>query len=118
MGNTCDAYHVTFPQPDAVSSSRAVEQAMEEGDAFKIPPEQVYMNAHGTGTPVNDAIETLAVKRVFGRNAHKLYISSTKSMTGHMMGAGRGGGGDRFHPHPEQWDCRPNHRISGTGSGV
>lgn len=86
-GNTCDAYHVTFPQPDAVSSSRAVEQAMEEGDAFKIPPEQVYMNAHGTGTPVNDAIETLAVKRVFGRNAHKLYISSTKSMTGHMMGA-------------------------------
>ena len=68
-GNTCDAYHVTFPQPDAVSSSRAVEQAMEEGDAFKIPPEQVYMNAHGTGTPVNDTIETLAVKRVFGRNA-------------------------------------------------
>ncbi len=87
-GNTCDAYHVTLPQPDAVSSSRAIAQAMEEAAAKeKVPPEQTYFNAHGTGTPVNDAVETLAIKRVFAQNAHKLYVSSIKSMTGHMMGA-------------------------------
>ena len=84
-GNTCDAYHMTAPQPEAVSSARAIAMAM---DGLSPPPcSRIYFNAHGTGTPVNDVVETLAIKRVFGRGAHELYISSTKSMTGHMMGA-------------------------------
>lgn len=76
---------MTAPQPEAVSSARAIAMAM---DGLSPPPcSRIYFNAHGTGTPVNDVVETLAIKRVFGRGAHELYISSTKSMTGHMMGA-------------------------------
>lgn len=83
-GSTCDAYHVTAPDPEAVASARAVTDAMEgiSADAGKI-----YINAHGTGTHLNDKTETAAFKRAFGEQAKSLHISSTKSMTGHMLGA-------------------------------
>lgn len=87
-GCTNDAYHMTAPNPEAIASSRAVELAAKEGqvDVSK----GVYVNAHGTGTPLNDKTETLALKRAFGQDAYKLHVSSTKSMTGHMLGAAGG----------------------------
>ncbi len=84
-GSTCDAHHVTAPAPEAAQSSRAVFQAV--ANIKDIAPEKIYINAHGTGTPMNDKIETLAIKKVYGEDAYKLHISSTKSMTGHMLGA-------------------------------
>ncbi len=84
-GNTCDAYHMTAPLPDAGESARAIVMTME--NFMDIPASQIYFNAHGTGTPRNDAVETLALKRAFGSQAKKLSVSSIKSMTGHMMGA-------------------------------
>lgn len=85
-GNTCDAHHITAPDPEATESARAVKMAAQEsgikGGAG------VYVNAHGTGTPLNDKTETAALKKAFGETeAKKLKISSTKSMTGHMLGA-------------------------------
>ncbi len=89
-GNTCDAYHITAPCPEAVPAARAISQAMEE--AVKKEPalaeeKQIYINAHGTGTPLNDKGETLAIKKALGEKAYEALISSTKSMTGHMLGA-------------------------------
>lgn len=85
-GSTCDAYHITAPHPEALGGARAMVQALEE--AGYTGSEQVYINAHGTGTPLNDSGETLAIKKAMGEgNAHKALISSTKSMTGHMLGA-------------------------------
>lgn len=84
-GNTCDAHHVTAPDPEALGAARAVTQAMRE--AGMTGDEAIYVNAHGTGTPMNDKVETLALKKAFGDKAYKLLISSTKSMTGHMLGA-------------------------------
>ncbi|MDR3091834.1 MAG: beta-ketoacyl-ACP synthase II [Clostridiales bacterium] len=85
-GNTLDAYHVTHPRPDAAPSSRAIKQAAEQ--AGILPGERVYFNAHGTSTPVNDTTETKAIKTALGEErARTLKISSTKSMTGHMLGA-------------------------------
>jgi 3-oxoacyl-[acyl-carrier-protein] synthase II len=85
-GSTCDAYHITAPKPDAEGGSRAMTDAMRE--AGYTGNEKVYINAHGTGTTLNDAAETLAIKNAFGNvKARELYISSTKSMTGHMLGA-------------------------------
>ena len=84
-GTTDDAYHITGPDPDGAGSARAMADALKEGG---ITPEQVgYVNAHGTGTDLNDKIETLAVKTVFGEHAYRLAMSSTKSVTGHMLGA-------------------------------
>lgn len=86
-GSTCDAYHITAPRPDAEGGTRAMKDAMAEAGYVK--GERVYVNAHGTGTPLNDAAETLAVKQALGEDearAHTI-ISSTKSMTGHMLGA-------------------------------
>jgi 3-oxoacyl-[acyl-carrier-protein] synthase II len=84
-GATCDAYHITAPDPDGAGGAAAMAKALEDGG---ISPEAVdYINAHGTSTPMNDACETKAVKTVFGQHAHRLAISSTKSMTGHMLGA-------------------------------
>ena len=84
-GATCDAYHMTAPRPDGSGAAKAMEMALADGGA---KPEDVdYINAHGTSTPLNDAGETAAVKTVFGDHAYKLAISSTKSMTGHMLGA-------------------------------
>ena len=85
-GSTCDAYHITAPHPDARGGAQAMREAMKE--AGYIESDVVYINAHGTGTPMNDMIETEAIKKALGEhNARKAFVSSTKSMTGHMLGA-------------------------------
>lgn len=85
-GSTCDAYHMTSPAPDAAGGARAMIQAMEEAGYSE--SDRVYVNAHGTGTPMNDSGETTAIKTAFGEEkAHEVLISSTKSMTGHLLGA-------------------------------
>ena len=87
-GVTCDAYHMTAPAPNGEGGARAMAQALADGD---MKPEDVdYINAHGTSTPLNDSGETAAIKTVFGDHAYKLAVSSTKSMTGHMLGAAGG----------------------------
>ena len=84
-GMTADAYHITAPAPDGAGAQDAMRLAMKDGG---IRPEQVgYVNAHGTSTPYGDAAETAAVKAVFGPHAKKLVFGSTKSMTGHLLGA-------------------------------
>ena len=87
-GSTNDAYHMTAPNPEAVASAKAIELAAKEGGISA--GRDVYVNAHGTGTPLNDKTETRALKRAFGEDAYKLHVSSTKSMTGHMLGAAGG----------------------------
>ncbi len=84
-GSTCDAHHVTAPDPEAEASGRAFSQALKE--AGWSSGESVYVNAHGTGTPLNDVTETRAIRRAFGEDADRVVVSSTKSMTGHMLGA-------------------------------
>ncbi len=84
-GANCDAYHMTQPAPEGVGAAECMTLALE--DAAVAPEAVGYINAHGTSTPYNDEAETLAVKRVFGEHAHRLAISSTKSMTGHLLGA-------------------------------
>lgn len=85
-GSTCDAYHITAPQPEAEGGAAAMKLALEE--AGWQPGQRVYVNAHGTGTPLNDKAETLAVKKAMGEEeARRALISSTKSVTGHMLGA-------------------------------
>jgi 3-oxoacyl-[acyl-carrier-protein] synthase II len=87
-GATADAYHITQPDPGAKQIARCMALALKEAD---IKPENInYINAHGTSTPYNDEFETLAIKQVFGEHAYKLVISSTKSMTGHALGAAGG----------------------------
>lgn len=84
-GATCDAYHVTAPAPEPDTAARAVKNAMLGSE--NVDPSRIYVNAHGTGTMLNDRCETAAYKKVFGEKAGELHISSTKSMTGHMLGA-------------------------------
>ena len=84
-GATCDAYHITSPSPDGEGAARAMVMALKDGD---VKPEEVsYINAHGTSTPYNDKFETIAIKSAFGEYAYKIPVSSTKSMTGHLLGA-------------------------------
>ncbi|MDO8616932.1 MAG: beta-ketoacyl-ACP synthase II [Dehalococcoidia bacterium] len=84
-GATSDAYHVVAPSADGEGASRAMELAL--GDAGVVPAEVDYINAHGTSTKLNDASETLAIKRTFGEDAYRIPISATKSMVGHSFGA-------------------------------
>lgn len=85
-GSTCDAHHITAPHPEARGGAQAMLEAM--GEAAYTEADVVYINAHGTGTPANDAVETIAVKKALGGDgARRVYVSSTKSMTGHMLGA-------------------------------
>lgn len=87
-GRTADAYHMTAPDPQGEGGAHAMSLAMADG---KLNPDQVaYINAHGTSTELNDKIETLAIKKTFGPAAKKVAISSTKSMTGHLIGAAGG----------------------------
>lgn len=84
-GNTCDAYHVTAPRPDGKTQSMAIRSALDE--AGYTSDDVLYINAHGTGTPLNDVSETLAFKLALGEDAYKAHISSTKGAMGHMLGA-------------------------------
>lgn len=84
-GATCDAYHITAPAPGGEGGAKAMSLALE--DAGVAPEEVGYINAHGTSTPMNDSCETQAIKTAFGEHAYHLAVSSTKSMTGHMLGA-------------------------------
>lgn len=87
-GCTCDAYHITAPHPDGIGGAKAMEFALK--DAGISPSDVDYINAHGTSTPLNDSSETNVIKKVFGDYAYKLAVSSTKSMTGHLLGAAGG----------------------------
>ena len=85
-GSTCDAHHITAPHPQARGGAQAMMDAMRE--AGYTGEDTVYINAHGTGTPMNDAVETAAIKKALGEEqAKRAFVSSTKSMTGHMLGA-------------------------------
>jgi 3-oxoacyl-[acyl-carrier-protein] synthase II len=84
-GATGDAYHITAPDPEGSAGAKALMLAMEDAG---INPDQVgYINAHGTSTPLNDKIETLVIKKALGEHAYKVSVSSTKSVTGHLLGA-------------------------------
>lgn len=84
-GSTCDAHHITAPDPEGKGGAAAMTNAVK--DAGIAPTDVQYINAHGTSTPLNDRGETLAIKAAFGEHARKLMVSSTKSMTGHLLGA-------------------------------
>jgi 3-oxoacyl-[acyl-carrier-protein] synthase II len=87
-GMTCDAYHITAPVPEGQGATRAMELALK--DAGLTPEAINYINAHGTSTAANDVTETRAIKKALGKHAYRVAISSTKSMTGHLLG-GSGG---------------------------
>ncbi|MGL5438982.1 MAG: beta-ketoacyl-ACP synthase II [Filifactoraceae bacterium] len=86
-GNTCDAHHITAPHPEAQGAFKAIKSAVDEAGGIK-DASSLYINAHGTSTPLNDKTETLAIKMALGKeDAYKCSVSSTKSMTGHLLGA-------------------------------
>jgi 3-oxoacyl-[acyl-carrier-protein] synthase II len=88
FGMSCDAYHITAPDPDGAGAAQAMAMALK--DAQMNPGEMTYINAHGTSTKLNDKIETLSMKKTFGEHSKKVMVSSTKSVTGHLLGAAGG----------------------------
>ncbi len=88
FGMSSDAYHISAPSEDADGAIRVMNQAIEQ--AGILPEDIDYVNAHGTSTPAGDSVETLAVKKVFGDHSRSIMVSSTKSMTGHLLGAAGG----------------------------
>jgi 3-oxoacyl-[acyl-carrier-protein] synthase II len=88
FGMSCDAYHITAPDPEGSGAAQAMSMALK--DAKMNPEEMTYINAHGTSTKLNDKIETLSMKKAFGPYSKKVMISSTKSVTGHLLGAAGG----------------------------
>ncbi len=84
-GATSDAYHITSPDPEGEGAAMAMKLAVE--DAGVAPSEVDYINAHGTGTPLNDKYETIAIKKAFGDHAYEMHVSATKGVTGHLLGA-------------------------------
>ena len=84
-GNTCDAHHVTAPRPGGQTQARAIREALQQSGYSS--DDILYINAHGTGTPLNDPLETQAFKLALGDDAYKAHISSTKGSTGHLLGA-------------------------------
>ncbi|HQL42022.1 MAG TPA: beta-ketoacyl synthase N-terminal-like domain-containing protein, partial [Candidatus Omnitrophota bacterium] len=87
-GRTSDAYHITAPEPNGEGAIRAMVSAIQDA---QLKPEDIsYINAHGTSTELNDKVETLAIKKTFGEYAYRIPVSSTKSMTGHLLGAAGG----------------------------
>ncbi len=109
-GNTCDAYHVTAPHPESVSAAQAISLALEEAGISAEGAGAVYINAHGTSTPLNDKAETLAIKTAFGAHAGKVMVSSTKSMTG-ICWARRRGGSHRERKSRAGGRYPPNNRL-------
>jgi 3-oxoacyl-[acyl-carrier-protein] synthase II len=88
FGMTADAYHLTEPDPDGKALGKAVQDALQMA---RVSPEGVdYINPHGTSTPLNDKVETVVIKNVFGKHAYNIPVSATKSITGHLMGAAGG----------------------------
>ncbi len=85
QGRSCEAHHSVAPHPDGIGMTRAIEKALRQ--ARVLPAEISYINAHGTATDTNDQVESLAIKRLFGPHAHKVAISSTKPVTGHLLAA-------------------------------
>jgi 3-oxoacyl-[acyl-carrier-protein] synthase II len=84
-GSSCDAFHITAPDEDGIGAARSMQAALDNAG---LPPTEIdYINAHGTSTPLNDPIETRAIRSVFGKHAYRVPVSSTKSMVGHLMGA-------------------------------
>ena len=109
-GATCDANHLTAPHPEGLGAVKAMRLAIQ--DAGLTPADIDYINAHGTSTPINDRVETKAIKDLFGEQARKLKVSSTKSMIGHLLGAAGGVEGivtvlalhEQFYPAPRNYE--------------
>ena len=105
-GATADATHMVAPDASGQGASRCMELALEDAG---IPPEQVgYVNAHATSTPAGDPAEVIALRRTFGSHVERLPVSATKSMTGHLLGAAGGGGGDHGHRRAREGAPAPN----------
>jgi hypothetical protein len=105
-GMSSDAYHISAPCEDGDGAIRVMRRTLKDAD---VEPAVIdYVNVHGTSTPVGDRIEVMALKQVFGEHEKKMAVSSTKSMTGHLLGAAGGGGGD--HRLPSVTRCSDDQR--------